>query len=66
MRQQLNAMQGWIERAGFSEQEQQVYELDMRLEEDTQAIARELGKSDGHVRVVRKNYRDKIRRAAAL
>jgi hypothetical protein len=66
LRQQLSALQGWIERAGFSEQEQRVYELDMRMGEDAQAIARELGKSDGHVRVVRKNYRDKIRRAAGL
>jgi hypothetical protein len=66
LRQQLNALQGWIERAGFSEQEQRVYELDRRMDEDTQAIARVLGRSDGHVRVVRKNYRDKIRRAAGL
>jgi len=66
LRQQLNTLQAWIERAGFSEQEQRVYELDMRLDENTQAIARELGRSDGHVRVVRKNYRDKIRRAAGF
>jgi len=66
LRQQLNELQGWVESARFSEQEKRVYELDLRMDEDTQAVARELGISDGHVRVVRKNYRDKIRRAAGL
>jgi DNA-directed RNA polymerase specialized sigma subunit len=66
LRQQLQALPGWIESAKFSEQEQLVYELDKELDEDTQTIARELGISREQVRVVRKNYHDKIRRAAGL
>jgi len=66
LRQKLNALEGWVEQAGFSEQERRVYELDLQTSGDTEAIARELGRSKGHVRVVRKNYRDKIRKAAGL
>lgn len=43
-----------------------MYELDLQMSEDTEAIARELGIGSGHVRVVRKNYRDKIRKVAGL
>jgi hypothetical protein len=64
LRQQSNALQGWVERARFSEQERRVYELDKLMSEDTEAIAHELGISGGHVRVVRKNYRDKLRKVA--
>lgn len=67
--QELNQLEVWVEKAALSEQEKQVYKLDRQYDEDTRRIARELGKSDGHVRVVRKNYRDKIneaRKAAGL
>jgi hypothetical protein len=61
--------QEWVVQAKLSEQEELVLELDLRFNGDTGRIARELGKSEGHVRVVRKNYRDKIyevRKAAGL
>jgi hypothetical protein len=57
LRQQLNALQGWVENAKFSEQERLVYELGMKTGNDTKAIAHELGTSSGHVGVVRKRYR---------
>jgi hypothetical protein len=66
LRQQLNVLQSWIEQACFSEQEQRVYELDMKMSENTEVIAQKLGISSGHVRVVRKNYRDKIRKVAGF
>jgi len=58
---ELRAMaQEWVKQAKLSEQEKLVFELDLRFPEDIRRIARELGKSEGHVRVVRKNYRDKL------
>jgi hypothetical protein len=59
----LAELQNWTERARFSEQ-QQVYELDMSLNYDTEAIARELGITPGHVRKVRHDYVQKVRKAA--
>jgi hypothetical protein len=64
LRQQLGALPRWIESAHLSEQEKQVYELDMRTDHDTKTSARELGITENHVRQVRKNYLHKLRKAA--
>jgi DNA-binding NarL/FixJ family response regulator len=67
LHQELEQLRVWAEQTKLSEQQRQVYELDMLLDYDTRTIARELGITEGHVRQVRKNYQDKIkvtRRAA--
>jgi hypothetical protein len=64
--QRANALPRWIEKAALSEQERQVYELDQQTGFDTKFIACELGITEGHVRVVRTNYKNKIRSAAGL
>jgi hypothetical protein len=63
---ELAKLEAWAETATFSEQEQRVYELDKKLHNDTAAIARELDIAETTVRVVRKNYITKIRKAAGL
>lgn len=63
-RQELKQLRTWVENAGFSGQEKRVYEADMRTDCDTAAIANELGMPAGQVRVVRGNYRKKIRKVA--
>ena len=65
-----------VEKARFSEQQQRVYEFDLRVGTDfaaqsdaTKAAAQELGIKDVTVRGVRKRYRDKlleVRKAAGL
>jgi hypothetical protein len=62
LRQELNALRGWVEKAGFSEDEARVYELDMQTDHDTELIAQELGKASSTVRQHRKRYRDKVRK----
>jgi hypothetical protein len=66
MRQRFNALPRWIEEAALSPQERQVYELDQQTDFDTKIIARELGITEGHVRVVRSNYLNEIRSTAGL
>jgi DNA-directed RNA polymerase specialized sigma24 family protein len=66
LRQELAILRAWVERAGLSEQQKQVYELDMSTNFDTEAISRQLGISRGHVRKVRHDYREKIKTAAGL
>jgi DNA-binding NarL/FixJ family response regulator len=66
VRQQLNALPGWVEKAKLSEQERRVYELDMRTDHNTQVIASELQLDQDTVRQYRKRYRDKLRAAAGL
>ena len=67
-RQQLGALEDWVEKAEFSKREAQVYELDMMTGRNTKAIAQKLQITDGQVRHHRKGYRDKLRtvRAAAV
>jgi hypothetical protein len=65
LQQDIRRLRGWVRSAGFSEREAQVYELDMKTNHNTGAIARELGIDDDTVRGFRKRYRDKIRRRAA-
>jgi hypothetical protein len=67
-RQQIDMLRMLVEKARFSEQEQRVYEFDLRVGTDfaeqsdaTKAAAQELGIKDVTVRVVRKRYRDKLR-----
>lgn len=66
LRQDLNRLHEWVERASLSEQEQQVYKLDMSTDHDSSAAARQLGITEGQVRGVRKRYRDKLRKVAGL
>jgi hypothetical protein len=66
LRQETGALREWLEKAKLSEQERQVYELDMQTDHDTRAIARKLSITKDHVRVVRSNYRGKIATAAGL
>jgi hypothetical protein len=66
LRQELGALREWVEKAKLSEQERQVYELDMQTDHDTRGIASKLDITEGHVRVVRRNYRGKIAAAAGL
>jgi hypothetical protein len=66
LRQDLSWLKLWVERAKFSEQEHRIYELDMRTDHDTAAIAQELKISPDTVRQHRKRYRDKLRKAAGL
>lgn len=61
LRQQHNQLHQWIEKAGFSQREQRVYELDMQTDFNTKTIARELGINAGTVRQYRKRYHDKLR-----
>ncbi len=65
-RQQLNELPNWVEKAKLSEQERRVFELDVRADRSAEDIARELGITGGHVRVVRNHYLNKIRKAAGL
>jgi len=62
LQQELNALKGWVEKAGFSEDEARVYELDMQTDHNTKLIAQELGKASSTVRQHRKRYRDKLRK----
>lgn len=62
--QELNQLKVWAGKAKLSEQERQVYGLDMQTDHDTAAIAQELGKSREQIRQVRKRYTDKFRKAA--
>jgi hypothetical protein len=62
-KQQLDALQGWLEHAKLSEQQRQVFEMDILMDHDAGAVARELGIPKNQVLQVRKNYRDKINRA---
>ncbi len=66
LRQELSQLEGWVQGAGFSAGEAQVFELDMETNFDTKAIAQELEKSPSTVRQFRKRYLDKIRQAAGL
>ena len=52
----------WIEKVEFSDRERQVYELDMRTDFDTKAIARELTLVESTVRGLRRRYQDKLRK----
>jgi hypothetical protein len=63
LRQDMNRLRGWVRSARFSEREAQVYELDMKTNEDTNLIARKLDTTSGNVRALRKRYRDKLREA---
>ena len=54
-----------VEKAKFTTHQAQVFELDMKTDHDTKAIAHELDVDSGTVRVLRKRYRDKLRKAAA-
>ena len=58
--------QEWVKQAKLSDQEKQVLDLDLRFHRDTRCIARQLGRAEGHVRVVRKNYRNKLGKPAKL
>jgi hypothetical protein len=67
-RQQIDMLRMLVEKARFSEQEQRVYDFDLRVGTDfaeqsdaTKAAAQELGIEPVTVRVVRKRYRDKLR-----
>lgn len=67
-RQQIHMLQMLVEKANFSEQEQKVFEFDLRVGTDfdeqsdaTKAAAHELGIKDVTVRGIRKRYRDKLR-----
>jgi hypothetical protein len=63
---ELAQLEIWAETAKLTEQQQRVYELDKRSDYDTADIARELGIAESSVRVQRRNYSAKIRRAAGL
>jgi len=69
-RQKIAMLKMLVEKANFSEQEQRVYEFDLRVGTDfasipdsTKAAAHELGIKAQTVRVVRKRYRDKLLKA---
>lgn len=69
-RQHIDMLRMLVEKARFSEQEQRVYEFDLRVGTDfaeqsdaTKAAAHELGIEPVTVRGVRKRYRDKLREA---
>jgi DNA-binding CsgD family transcriptional regulator len=64
VRQDLGQLRTWVERAHLSGREQTVYELDMRTDHDTLAIAEELKITPETVRQYRKRYRDKLRKVA--
>jgi len=66
LRQELNRLQDCVGEAQLSEQQRQVYELDIQTDRDVSAIARTLGITENHVYKVCKNYLDKLRRAAGL
>lgn len=66
LRQQLDQLPYWIEKAKFSERQRQVYELDMQTNYDTEAIARELDIDPDTVRQHRMRYTDKLRTATGL
>lgn len=59
--QQLGELEAWVEKAGFSKREAQVYELDMLTDHNTKATAQKLQITDGQVRHHRMRYRDKLR-----
>jgi DNA-binding CsgD family transcriptional regulator len=64
LRQKLEQLRIWVEKANFSELEARVHDLDMRTEYDTKTIARALDLKGDTVRVLRKRYTDKLRKAA--
>ena len=64
LQQELNTLKGWVEKAGFSEDEARVYELDMQTDHNTKLIAQKLGKASSTVRQHRKRYRDKLRKVS--
>ena len=64
--QELYQLEAWVGKAKLSDQQRRVYELDMRTNYDTARIARELGIAESTIRVQRKNYVDKIRKAAGF
>ena len=66
MQQRANTLPRWIEEAALSPQQRRVYELDQQADFDTKIISCELGITEGHVRVVRRDYINKIRSAAEL
>lgn len=66
LRQDLQRLESWVEQAKFSKREAQVYELDMRMDFDTQAAAHELGVEVTTIRGLRKRYQDKLRKAAKI
>jgi hypothetical protein len=63
LRQEIDALGGWVEQAALSKQQLQVYELDRQTGLDTEAVASQLGMTNNHVRQVRLNYIRKIRKA---
>jgi hypothetical protein len=65
-RQERAQLEVWVEEAGLSEQQRCVYELDLRPGNNTASIAQELGIAESSVRVQRRNYTAKIRKAAGL
>jgi hypothetical protein len=66
LRQQLTELEEWTKQARLSKQQNKVRELDVSTNFDTEAIARELDISAGHVRKVRHDYLKQIRKAAGL
>lgn len=66
LRQNRGQLKAWIESAGFSERETQVYESDVRTNFDTIAAARETGVSEKKARDYRSRYVAKLRKAAGL
>lgn len=66
MRRELEQLRIWVEKAGFSEREAQVHKLDMRTGYDAKAAARALDLKADTVRVLRKRYTDKLRKAAGF
>ncbi len=66
LRQNLKRLESWVQVAGLSTSEAQIFKLDLETDFDTAGISQELGKSPSTVRQWRKRYLDKIRRAAGL
>ena len=73
LRQEVDQLRRWVEKAEFSPSERIVYEFDLRIGTDfatmaeaTKAAARALNDKPETVRVFRKRYRDKLRRVAGL
>lgn len=61
LEQDRRRLQRWVEDAGLSKQEQKVYELDLRTDHDTAAIAERLDVSAPTIRGVRRRYRNKLK-----
>lgn len=66
LRADLGRLKDWVEKASLSEQERQVYELDMQTDYNATVAAQQLHIPEGQVRAVRKRYHDKLRKAAGL